>query len=183
MDLLHSAGNGLEKSGCSLCKGETKVITHTTKQELLMSTLNTLKLVVGKRHATVSPVVQRRNKLCAKLHEQIELCEAKQAGNTYAPKRLKTFTNKQTGERIAVETVKRVKEWFWVSDSGKINLAIKYGAKTITLNKKTKANCIELNSAGELIATLKALKADVLNGALDEAIAEVSTATREGFGK
>ena len=148
-----------------------------------MSTLSTLKLVVGKRHATVSPVVQRRNKLCAKLHEQIELCEAKQAGNTYAPKRLKTYTNKQTGERVAVETVKRVKEWFWVSDSGKINLAIKYGSKTLVLNKKTKANCIELSNGAELIATLKALKTDVLNGALDDAIEEVSTATREGFAK
>jgi hypothetical protein len=148
-----------------------------------MSTLSTLKLVVGKRHATVSPVVQRRNKLCAKLHEQIELCEAKQAGNTYAPKRLKTYTNKQTGERVAVETVKRVKEWFWVSDSGKINLAIKYGSKTLTLNKKTKANCIELSNGAELIAILKALKLDVLDGALDEAIEEVSTATKLGFGK
>jgi hypothetical protein len=148
-----------------------------------MSTLSTLKLVVGKRHATASPVVQRRNKLCAKLHEQIELCEAKQAGNTYAPKRLKTYTNKQTGERVAVETVKRVKEWFWVSDSGKINLAIKYGSKTLVLNKKTKANCIELSNGAELIATLKALKTDVLNGALDDAIEEVSTATREGFAK
>ena len=148
-----------------------------------MSTLSTLKLVVGKRHATASPVVQKRNKLCAKLHEQIELCEAKQAGNTYAPKRLKTYTNKQTGERVAVETVKRVKEWFWVSDSGKINLAIKYGSKTLVLNKKTKANCIELSNGAELIATLKALKTDVLNGALDDAIEEVSTATREGFAK
>ena len=148
-----------------------------------MSTLSTLKLVVGKRHTTVSPVVQRRNKLCAKLHEQIELCEAKQAGNTYAPKRLKTYINKQTGERVAVETVKRVKEWFWVSDSGKINLAIKYGSKTLVLNKKTKANCIELSNGAELIATLKALKTDVLNGALDDAIEEVSTATREGFAK
>ena len=148
-----------------------------------MSTLSTLKLVVGKRHATASPVVQRRNKLCAKLHEQIELCEAKQAGNSYAPKRLKTYTNKQTGERVAVETVKRVKEWFWVSDSGKINLAIKYGSKTLVLNKKTKANCIELSNGAELIATLKALKTDVLNGALDDAIEEVSTATREGFAK
>ena len=148
-----------------------------------MSTLSTLKLVVGKRHATVSPVVQRRNKLCAKLHEQIELCEAKQAGNSYAPKRLKTYTNKQTGERVAVETVKRVKEWFWVSDSGKINLAIKYGSKTLVLNKKTKANCIELSNGAELIATLKALKTDVLDGVLDDAIEEVSTATKLAFGK
>ena len=148
-----------------------------------MSALNNLKLVVGKRSYSISPVVHRRNKLVAKIHEQLELCEAKQAGNTYAPKRLKTYTNKQTGERMTVETVKRVKEWFWIGDTGKINLAIKYGAKTLTLNKKTKANCIELNSGEELITTLKALKADVLNGALDEAIAEVSTATREGFGK
>ena len=134
-----------------------------------MSTLSTLKLVVGKRHAIASPVVQRRNKLCAKLHEQIELCEAKQAGNTYAPKRLKTYTNKHTGERVAV--------------SGKINLAIKYGSKTLVLNKKTKANCIELSNGAELIATLKALKTDVLNGALDDAIEEVSTATKLAFGK
>ena len=127
--------------------------------------------------------MHRRNKLVAKLHEQIELCEAKQAGKTFAPTRLKTYTNKQTGERMTVEAVKRVKEWFWVSDSGKINLAVKYGAKTLMLNKKTKANCIELSTGDELISTLKALKIEVLNGALDEAIADVSNATREGFGK
>jgi len=148
-----------------------------------MTVLNNLKLVVGKRNVTVSPVVHRRNKLVAKLHEQLELCEAKQAGNTYAPKRLKTYTNKQTGERMTVETVKRVKEWFWVNADGKINLVLKYGSKTLVLNKKTKANCIELNSGDELIATLRALKTDVLNGALDEAITEVSTATKLGFGK
>lgn len=148
-----------------------------------MTVLSNLKLVVGKRHQTVSPIVHRRNKLITKLHEQIELCEAKQVGNTYAPKCFKTYTNKQTGEKMTVERVKRVKEWFWISDSGKINLAIKYGAKTLTLNKKTKANCIELTNGDELISTLKALKADVLDGALDEAIEEVSTATREGFGK
>jgi hypothetical protein len=148
-----------------------------------MSTLNNLKLVVSKRHQTVSPIVHRRNKLVAKLHEQIELCEAKQAGKTFAPTRLKTYTNKQTGERMTVEAVKRVKEWFWVSDSGKINLAVKYGAKTLMLNKKTKANCIELSTGDELISTLKALKTEVLNGELDEAITAVSTATRQAFAK
>ena len=148
-----------------------------------MSTLNNLKLVVSKKHLTVSPVVHRRNKLVAKIHEQLELCEAKKAGNAYAPKRLKTYTNKQTGQKMTVETVKRVKEWFWISDSGKINLAIKYGAKTLTLNKKTKANCIELSNGEELIVTLKALKADALDGVLDEAIEEVSNATRDAFSK
>jgi hypothetical protein len=62
-----------------------------------MSALNNLKLVVSKKYTTVSPVVQRRNKLANRLHEQIELCEAKKLGHSYAPKRLKTFTNKQSG--------------------------------------------------------------------------------------
>ena len=147
-----------------------------------MSTLNNLKLVVSKRNHTASPVVHRRNKLVAKLHEQIELCEAKKAGNTYAPTRLKTYTNKQTGERMTVEATKRVKEWFWISDSGKINLAVKYGAKTLALNAKG-ANAIELKDGAELIATLKELKVATANGELDEAIAKVSEATRQGFGK
>ena len=147
-----------------------------------MSTLNNLKLVASKKHVTASPIVHRRNKLVAKLHEQLELCEAQKSGNTYAPKKLKTFTNKQTGERMTTEVVKRVKEWFWIGDNGKINLAVKYGAKTLPLNKKG-ANAIELASGDELIATLKTLKAAVLEGELDEAITAVSTATRQAFAK
>ena len=147
-----------------------------------MTVLNNLKLVVSKRHQTVSPIVHRRNKLVAKLHEQIELCEAQQAGNTYAPKRLKTITNKQTGERMTVEATKRVKEWFWIGDNGKINLAIKYGAKTLSLSAKG-ANAIELKDGAELIATLKELKIATANGELDDAITKVSNATREAFGK
>jgi len=147
-----------------------------------MAFLTNLKLVVSKKHQTVAPIVQRRNKLINKLHEQIELCEAQQAGKTYAPTRLKTYTNKQTGERMTVEATKRVKEWFWIGDSGKINLAVKYGAKTLPLNAKG-ANAIELKDGNELIATLKELKVATANGELDEAITKVSNATREAFGK
>lgn len=147
-----------------------------------MSALNSLKLVISKKYTTVSPIVQRRNKLAKRLHEQIELCEAQKAGNTYAPKRLKTFANKQTGERMTVEVAKRVKEWFWINDAGKINLAIKYGAKTLPLNKKG-ANAIELATGDELINTLKSIKVAVLNGELDDAITEVSNATKAAFVK
>lgn len=147
-----------------------------------MTALTSLKLVTSKKHQTVSPIVHRRNKLIAKVHQQLELCEAQQAGNTYAPKRLKTFVNKQTGERMTTEVVKRVKEWFWIGDNGKINLAVKYGAKTLPLNKKG-ANAIELSSGDELIATLKTLKQVIANGELDDAITEVSTATRASFNK
>ena len=147
-----------------------------------MTGLTSLKLVTSKKHQTVSPIVHRRNKLISKVHQQLELCEAQQAGNIYAPKRLKTFVNKQTGERMTTEVVKRVKEWFWIGDNGKINLAVKYGAKTLPLNKKG-ANAIELSSGDELIATLKTLKQVIANGELDDAITEVSTATRASFNK
>ena len=149
-----------------------------------MSTLNGLKLVVSKKQLHASPIVIRRNKLINKLHEQIELCEAQREGKTYAPIRLKTYVNKTSGERITAEVPKRVKEWFWVSnESNKINLSVKYGAKTLVLNKKTKANAIEVTNGDELISTLKALKIAVANGDLDEAIADVSEATRLAFGK
>jgi hypothetical protein len=147
-----------------------------------MSTLNTLKLVASKKHSTVSPVVHRRNKLVTKIHQQLELCEAKKEGQSYTPKKLKTFTNKQTGERMTVEVPTRVREWFWINDAGKINLSIKYGAKTLSLNKKG-ANAIELATGDELINTLKSIKVAVLNGELDDAITEVSNATKAAFGK
>jgi hypothetical protein len=149
-----------------------------------MSTLNALKLVISKKQFHASPIVIRRNKLISKLHEQLELCEAQREGKTYAPIRLKTYVNKTSGERITAEVPKRIKEWFWVcNESNKINLSVKYGAKTLTLNRKSKANAIELASGDELVATLKALKIAVANGELDEAIAEVSEATRIAFGK
>jgi hypothetical protein len=147
-----------------------------------MSTLNALKLVVSRKQMSASPIVQRRNKLISKLHQQLELCEAQRDGKTYAPKRLKTIVNKQTGERTTVETVKRVKEWFYVGDNGKLNLCVKYGSKSLSLNKKG-ANAIELASGDELISTLSALKQAVAAGELDDAINEVSTATRKAFAK
>lgn len=147
-----------------------------------MTVLTNLKLVASKKNRSLAPIVVRRNKLISKLDEQLKLCEAQKSGQTFAPKRLKTYMNRQTGERMTIEAPKRVREWFWVSDNGKINLAVKYGAKTLPLNKKG-ANAIELNTGDELINTLQELKLCVANGELDEAINEVSTATREAFRK
>ena len=147
-----------------------------------MSTLTALKLVASKRNRTLSPIVQRRNKLASKIHEQLELCEAQRKGELYAPKRLRTFKNKYTGERTTVEAVKRVKEWYWINEAGKLNLAVRYGSKVLTLNSKG-ANAIELTTGDELIAVLAKLKDAVLAGELDAQIEAASGALRAGFGK
>jgi hypothetical protein len=147
-----------------------------------MSTLTALKLVASKRNRTLSPIVQRRNKLASKIHEQLELCEAQRKGELYAPRRLRTVKNKYTGERTTVEAVKRVKEWYWINETGKLNLAVRYGSKVLTLNSKG-ANAIELTTGDELIAVLTKLKDAVLAGELDAQIEAASGALRAGFGK
>ena len=146
-----------------------------------MSTLAGLKLVASKKAKQATPVVLRRNKLAAKLLEQIELAQAQKEGRPYAPKRIKTLVNAETGERTTIEVNKRVKEWYWINDNGKINLSIRYGAKLLELAKGK--NAIELASGDELMATLNALKTAVLAGELDAQIEAASGAVRAGFQK
>jgi hypothetical protein len=148
-----------------------------------MSLVKDFNLITTEKRTAISPVLQRRHKLLAKVQEQLDLCEAKRNQVPFTPKRLKTIIDKATGERKTIETIKKVKEWFWVADNGKINLAIKYGAKTLVLDKKTKANAIEVMNGTALVGTLHKLKDAVIAGEFDEAIAEVSNATRKAFGK
>jgi hypothetical protein len=146
-----------------------------------MSALNSLKLVESRKNTRLSPIVQRRYKLVNKMHEQLELCEARRAGQSYAPKKIKTIKNPATGETATVEVAKRVKEWFWTNDAGRINLAVKYGSQVLTFAKGK--NAIEVANADDLIAALKTLKDAVLAGELDAQIEAASGALKAGFAK
>ena len=146
-----------------------------------MSALNSLKLVESRKNTRLSPIVQRRYKLVNKLHEQLELCEARRAGQSYAPKKIKTIKNPVTGETATVEVAKRVKEWFWTNDAGRINLAVKYGSQVLTFAKGK--NAIEVANADDLISALKTLKDAVLAGELDAQIEAASGALKAGFAK
>jgi hypothetical protein len=146
-----------------------------------MSFIAKLKLVASKRERNLSPIMMRRQKLANKIEEQLELARCQKNGTLYTPKRLKTVTN-EAGERVVVETTKRVKEWFWTTPNNKINLSVRYGSKTLTLNSKG-ANAIELNTGDELLAALETLKHAVIEGELDEAINNASDKLRAGFTK
>ena len=145
-----------------------------------MSFLTKLKLVSSKREQSVSPIIQRRQKLSTKIEEQLELARCQKNGILFAPKRLKTITN-SSGERVVVETTKRVKEWFWTTPNKKINLSVRYGSKTLELSKGK--NAIELSTQDELIETLDLLKQIVISGELDEAINNASEKLKAGFSK
>ena len=143
-----------------------------------MSVIAKLKLIASKRERNLSPIIVRRNKLAAKIEEQLQLATAQKEGRLYAPKRIKNVTNAD-GERVAVETTKRVKEWYWTTPSNKINLCVRYGSKMLELSKGK--NAIELSSGEELLSTLSVLKDAVIAGELDDAITSASDNLRSGF--
>ena len=146
-----------------------------------MTVLSKLKLVSSKKERNVSPIIARRNKLAAKIEEQLLFATAQRDGEIYAPKRLKNVIDKATGERKTVEATKRIKEWYWTNSTGKIHLSIRYGSKTLEFSKGK--NAIELSTGDELLATLANLKEAVIAGELDEAISQASEKLKAGFSK
>ena len=146
-----------------------------------MSVLSTLKLTNAKRPQAMPAVVIRRNKLVKKLHEQIQLAEAQQTGETFAAKRLKNVRNAETGLTTTVEVAKRVRAWWWTGESGKLCLNVKYGSNTLELGKGKFA--IELGSAAELVPVLSTLKEAAEAGELDSQIEAVAGVVKSGFAK
>lgn len=146
-----------------------------------MSALANLKLIAAKRPMQLSPIVQRRNKVIKRIWEQIELAKAAQEGKTYAPTKLRTVKNDETGETTTVQVAKRIKEWWFVSDTGKLCVSVKYGAKVVEIAKGKTA--VELANANELVQTLETLKAAVEGGELDTQLEAVSGAVKAAFKK
>jgi hypothetical protein len=145
-----------------------------------MATLASLKLVAAKKPTNMPPAMQRRTKLVAKLEQQIHLATAHNQGETYAPMHVKTVIN-AAGERVQISQPKKIKPWWFVSDNGKVCIAIRYGAKVIELAKGKSA--IEVNNPAALIEALDAVKVAVQAGELDAQLEAASMKLREGFAK
>jgi hypothetical protein len=144
-----------------------------------MSALNGLKFVSAKRPQNAAPIVQRRNKLSNQLHEQIELARCQADGKTYAPSRLRSIKDKHTGERKLVDSVKRVKQWWFVADNGRVCLQVRYGTRVLELAKGK--NSIDVGTVAELLPVLTTVKKCVEAGELDSQIDAASAAVRERF--
>ena len=146
-----------------------------------MTALAGLKLTATQKPTQMSPVQQRRNKLAKRLWEQAELAKAQQTGGTFAPKKFRSITDAATGERKQVEQSKKIKQWWFVAENGKLALSVRYGARLLELAKGKYA--VEVASEKELVPTLEIIKAAVLAGELDTAIDVASNKLRAGFSK
>ena len=145
-----------------------------------MSALAKLKLVSVQAERK-SPAILRRSKLTGKLDDQIASAKAAIEGSNYSASRVKYVKDGETGERKQVEIATRVKQWWWKAPTGKIMLALRYGAKNLEISKGK--NAIEVGSMADLVAALEAVKEAVVAGELDAQIEQASGSLRAGFAK
>ena len=143
--------------------------------------LNSLKLTAASKSRALPDVVKRRNKLLQKLAEQRNLAAALRDGQHYAPRRLRSLRDADTGARVVKEVTVRIKPWFWIGERGECLLVINYGSKQIELQKGKTA--INVGDANNLVTVLETVITAVKSGELDVQIEAVSSKLRDGFKK
>lgn len=148
----------------------------------MATVLSSLKVINAVKQVANDSTQFRREKLCKKLDEQINLAMAVSEGNTYTVKRQRNIKDKDSGLTTTVEVNKRVRQWWFVNrDTNKVALQLRYGTKVIEFAKGK--NAIEVNSGEELINTLQKLRTATLNGELDESINSASLLVKARFKK
>ena len=148
-----------------------------------MSTaLSTLKFVNAKRLVSKSDPTQfRRQKMIKKLDEQILMAAALVEGRQPLITRTRRVRDSETNERQLVKSTASVRQWWFMSETGKTAVQLRYGSRVITLAKNR--NAVEVSGNGELLATLQTLKTAVAAGELDQEIAVAADMVRARFKK
>jgi len=146
-----------------------------------MSGLNALKFIASKRQQGNNAAHARRQKLSNKIHEQIQMAKAVQSGAEFVPMKIRSVRDEATGETRKVEIPKRLKPWWWPSDNGKLNITVRYGARTLEVIEGK--NAIETDNIAGVITTLEVLRAAVDAGELDGRIEAISGLVKAEFGK
>ena len=144
-----------------------------------MSTLSTLKLVAVKKPLHTPVIELRRRKPSTKLWEQIQLAKSQIDGTPFVVMKFRSLVDRETGLRKQVELPKRIKPWWFVSDSGKVCFSVRYGSWTIELAKGKPS--VEVASAEDLVRVIETVKQAVEAGELDAQIETASVSLRSGF--
>jgi hypothetical protein len=145
-----------------------------------ISLLQSLKVTAAKKSVGNNPQAFRRMKLARKLWEQIQLARAQAEGTHFTLTKHRTVIDSD-GIRRSVEVHRRVRAWWWITDTNKIALHIHYGARKIEISKGKAA--VEIASMTELVPTLELIKQAVEGGELDAQIEAAALKLRDGFGK
>ena len=135
-----------------------------------MSALAKLNFKSVMRSTTRDPVLARREKLVAGLKEQQLVYTAALKGEDHRVERHK-WMNNELGERVLVQTHRRVRPWFFAQDGGWY-VQCRYGARVIKADGTN--NAVFVNSLADVLGVLDAFLNAAAAGELDRAITQVA---------
>lgn len=139
-----------------------------------MTHLKNLKLTTAVPvRASADPVQRARDKVIAALAAQKAMAKAKIAGQHYAPTH-SVWRKNETGERVQVETPKRLRAGWFMDASGQTFFSLRYAGKPIELAKDK--NAIAVGELAALPAILDTLTEAVRAGELDAQLTEAAVA-------
>jgi hypothetical protein len=121
-----------------------------------MSIVSNLKVVAAKRPQQQPAIVQRRNKLINRLHDQLKLAKAESEGREYLKARRRRVKNTVTGEYAKAIVSRKPRAWYWTTDDGKVYINLRYGTRILELAKGKSA--IEFGEMKQLVPMFEALK-------------------------
>lgn len=137
------------------------------------SILSTLILSDSQKQKVVDKPTERRNKLLAKLDEQILAAQAALNGEEYFGKKTVTEVD-EDGTRTSTTVPKRVNKWFYTNNGSEWLLEIKYGNRVLPLAKDKTA--IVVGDFENIVTVLEQVKDAVAANELDKAIEAVLAA-------
>ena len=101
-----------------------------------MAIIASLKVTNANRPRQLPVIVQRRNKLIAALHDQLELARAEAGGREYRKSRHRHVKNPVTDEYAEAMVSRHPRAWYWTAEDGKVYINLQYGTKVIEIAKE-----------------------------------------------
>jgi hypothetical protein len=141
-----------------------------------MTGIGSLKLVAELPKQSRNVIEIRRNKICLKLEEQLQLAMCQKTGVEYTALRKKRIRDPESGDISTKEETRKVKPW-WRMDGDKSFVTIRYGAKPLPLSNDL--HTIETNGIDGVIAVLEIVRESVKQGSLDAQIEALAGKRKE----
>jgi hypothetical protein len=134
------------------------------------SLLSTLTLI-EKPIRTTDPVIQRQNKLIARIEVQIEMAKCFAEHKEYSAFHMKTVTDPE-GNKTKVSVPKQIKKWFY-QENNKFYTTIRYGAKTLFIDKSMQV--IVVDDIDALIAAYELIVVEIKGGSFNSQLQSAAT--------
>ena len=128
------------------------------------SHLSSLQLTKQHKIHNQDPIIQRRNKLIARLEVQSEMAKCLIENEVFTAYKEVIKVDEETGNKQKVRVPKQIKPWFYLYN-GQYYTTIKYGAKSLELSKGLHAIAVGDKSA--LTSVYDTVKASITAGELD----------------